>query len=157
VASRATVGFSSLTLLHIFSVSVTCRLCALIILVVLSYVLRDRHFETINAVVCSGHTHYKLNHYQFQLSCIAVLLIYLYMRGSQIDSDGLFYAVVLTRQTSDVDLTYGLPQTPIFAECRTTRVYKRWLWSWLHLLWLQNDDQVHCELYLMLISASWEN
>jgi hypothetical protein len=111
------------------------------VLVVRSYLLHDRHSDTLYMVVCSGlslylslththtHTHYKLNHHQFQLACIAVLLIYLFMRTSQIDSDGLPYAVVLARQTSGVDLTYGFPQTPMFAECRTTRVYKVWLWS----------------------------
>ena len=38
MASQAPLGFSTLTLLHIFSVSVTCNLRVSILLVVLSFV-----------------------------------------------------------------------------------------------------------------------
>jgi hypothetical protein len=82
VASQATVDFWSLALHHTCSASVTCHLRVLIVLIVCSYLLPDGHSDTVYVIVCCGHTHYRLDHHQFQLACIAVLLIYLFMRTS---------------------------------------------------------------------------
>jgi hypothetical protein len=151
VASQATVGFSNLTSCYLSITCFNCISCSFIFVTwqTFWYSIRDRLF----------HSHHTLPIKPPQISaCLYSCITYLFIHENKSNRFGRF-ALRNCVNKMNIRCWPNVRPSSNFHVCRMpyNRCTQIWLWGWLHLLCLQIDDQVHSELYLMRISASWEN